>query len=302
MVDENVRGWEALLNAYNYSANLYEYKDKNLYPGFFKAKIDGNNILEFQNKFRKIVEEDSFDLYPIIGEVSFWKLFNFSSQIRDNNTQKILEKIREKSNFEDFTNSLKKLTETKKYEDFCQFRKVCNQNYGFAVPITFLSFYQPDIYPMADSKIAIWWNNNKAEFGCNNEPEFIISKPVGSINGWNNAGDNWNTYLKWADFARSCANELSQLSHHLWTARNVEMAIFYAQSSYEKSNIDSLKIPSIDNKINNFSNLNSLNISESERKCPRCNSSLVQHRSQKTGELYWGCTNYPKCKYNERSH
>ena len=36
--------------------------------------------------------------------------------------------------------------------------------------------------------------------------------------------------------------------------------------------------------------------------CPRCGSPLAWHTARKTGERYKGCTNYPNCKYNERSY
>ena len=36
--------------------------------------------------------------------------------------------------------------------------------------------------------------------------------------------------------------------------------------------------------------------------CPRCGSPLKWRRARLTGELYRGCTNYPKCKYHERSY
>ncbi|MDQ1279150.1 MAG: hypothetical protein QG670_410 [Thermoproteota archaeon] len=37
-------------------------------------------------------------------------------------------------------------------------------------------------------------------------------------------------------------------------------------------------------------------------KCPKCGSHLVWRKARITNELYRGCTNYPKCKYNERSY
>ena len=36
--------------------------------------------------------------------------------------------------------------------------------------------------------------------------------------------------------------------------------------------------------------------------CPRCGSTMVWRRARLTGELYKGCTNYPYCKYHERSY
>lgn len=41
---------------------------------------------------------------------------------------------------------------------------------------------------------------------------------------------------------------------------------------------------------------------KSEGTCPWCGSALTWHTAKKTGERYRGCTNYPACKYNERSY
>ncbi len=32
--------------------------------------------------------------------------------------------------------------------------------------------------------------------------------------------------------------------------------------------------------------------------CPKCGSPTKVRRAKKTGELYFGCTNYPDCNFN----
>jgi len=36
--------------------------------------------------------------------------------------------------------------------------------------------------------------------------------------------------------------------------------------------------------------------------CPRCGATMVWRRAKLTSEMYKGCTNYPACKYHERSY
>ena len=36
--------------------------------------------------------------------------------------------------------------------------------------------------------------------------------------------------------------------------------------------------------------------------CPTCGSPLVWRRAKRTGEIYKGCTNFPRCRYNTRSY
>ncbi len=36
--------------------------------------------------------------------------------------------------------------------------------------------------------------------------------------------------------------------------------------------------------------------------CPKCGSPLVRHRAKRTNEIYRGCTNFPQCRWNDRSY
>ena len=234
------RDWESCLKNYDYYADLskYAYKEDCKCPGYFESKIYGEITSEFQDKFRKTIDLKSLNSYPVVGEVAFWKLYRFESiEIRDKQTKEILEYLSNQSKFLKFIDSLMNLVKEPDYLNFNNFRNSFNQPTGFPVPITFLSFYAPDLYPMVDKKIAKWWNNNKSRFGYQEYPGFILSKKKdtygrikeGSIDG--REKENWDIYIIWTKFCRSYASKLTRLTKHNWTARNVEMAIFYA---YEK--------------------------------------------------------------------
>ena len=44
-------------------------------------------------------------------------------------------------------------------------------------------------------------------------------------------------------------------------------------------------------QVNNY--INSLN------KCPRCGGDLVLRTSSKDGTKFWGCSNFPRCRYTK---
>jgi hypothetical protein len=75
-----VTSWRTALDSYDYSADLSKFKDKNEYPaGFttpsFQAQINHINTRLFEDSFRKVIEEQNFSNFSIIGEVCFWKIF-----------------------------------------------------------------------------------------------------------------------------------------------------------------------------------------------------------------------------------
>ncbi|WP_139692761.1 topoisomerase DNA-binding C4 zinc finger domain-containing protein [Sporolactobacillus terrae] len=44
---------------------------------------------------------------------------------------------------------------------------------------------------------------------------------------------------------------------------------------------------------------------EVEKVCPRCGKPMVQRvakRGTRSGEHFWGCSNFPKCRYMEKQH
>jgi hypothetical protein len=223
-----VISWSAALENYDYYADLAKFRDRNEYgSGFttpsFRAQINSNNTRLFEDSFRNVIEEHNFSKFSIIGEVCFWKIF--TKRDPHSLTKQILYRFKNQKIFNNFCISLYGLSENPTLENFNNFRKICGQPHGFAVPITFLSFFKPDKYPMADSVIAHWWCNNKASFGYESCHEF---SPYGMISGQDeDIENNWNVYLRWVDYCQKYASILTSKTQINWRARDVEMAIFY---------------------------------------------------------------------------
>lgn len=52
------------------------------------------------------------------------------------------------------------------------------------------------------------------------------------------------------------------------------------------------------NKLKRQSSPQDQNVNE-PRLCKRCQSVLVLRNNNKTGEEFWGCSSFPKCRYTE---
>jgi hypothetical protein len=108
--------------------------------------------------------------------------------------------------------ALKALVASQTWESFCALRKLCG---GFAAPMTFVSFADPQNFPMVDQKIAGWWKRFPDESQFAWTGKIIAPHPRSR-----------QAYLAWAEFCRRQAAELSELNGTLWRARDVEMAVW----------------------------------------------------------------------------
>jgi hypothetical protein len=272
-----VSSWTDSLAKYDYSANLSHFLLKNAYPGgystpSFSAEINRTDTRQFENAFRTIITEKQFSKYSIIGEVCFWK--TYTKPDPHSSTKRILNHIKYQYNFQKFCSDLHNLAMNSTLDHFQKFRLSCGQPNGFAIPITFLSFYQPDKYPMADAITADWWNKNKDRFGYSHSPEF---HPPGMISGFPEfIENNWNVYRYWVDFCQEYAGILTQKTHIKWRARDVEMAVFFNHqkgvkqlSSFEEKNDSGTpqKPECTVQKITSDNNSNSIDFKRESRRC-----------------------------------
>lgn len=223
-----VTSWRTALDSYDYSADLSKFKDKNEYAGgfttpSFQAQINPTNIRLFEDSFKKVIEGQNFSNFSIIGEVCFWKIY--TKKDPHSLTKHMLNRFKYEKNFNNFCLNLHNLAENPTLENFNNFRTICGQPHGFAVPITFLSFFRPNKYPMADSVIAHWWCENKERFGYASSHDFC---PYGMISGQDeDIENNWNVYHRWMDFCQKYASILTTKTQINWRARDAEMAVFY---------------------------------------------------------------------------
>jgi tetratricopeptide (TPR) repeat protein len=225
-----ITSWLTALRNYNYYANLAEYENRDQYSdGFtkpsFTATIDSSNTKIFEEAFRTVIEAKLYSKYSIVGEVCYWKLFKKPDP--NSLTTRMLHLLENQEKFLEFCINLHNLSENPTLNNFKKFRHSCGQSNGFAVPITFLSFYRSSQYPMADAYVSLWWNKNKSKFGYGSSNDFI---PKGRISGEAEYIDhNWGAYGQWTHFCQKYSLLLTSKTQTIWRARDVEMAIFYNQ-------------------------------------------------------------------------
>lgn len=243
--------WIDAYNSFNWVVDLTKYRDKNSYPVFFNSKIDLKNLNLLEKKFQNAINnpENNFDERIVAGEILFWKL----NSKRDVNTKtsdfiRHLSYIRQDKAivWEKFAESISSLSKEPTFENFNNFCNLCNMPSGYALPITFLSFYDPAEYPIADRRIAKWWHDNKDKFGYKESTNFLTTEDGGISGSFYNREANWNTYLQWTDFCRKCAKKLTTLTNFDWTPRMVEIAVWTAAGS------DKISLEPLDKPEDNF--------------------------------------------------
>jgi len=212
---------------YNWGVDLKTYQHSTEYPNNFDDLIGPKNIMEFENKFYKAIS--ALGGYEVAGEVCYWKNYGTATG-RNRITKNLLEHLQLQINWHGFAASVKNVSGYPTYENFLALRKACNQVRGFATPITFISFYNPVLYPMVDKHIADWWKSCKVAFGYKDHPVFSQRKNDGWIQTYstNDSQQNWAAYLAWKSFCNDYTERIKVAFNIEWRARDVEMAVWMA--------------------------------------------------------------------------
>ena len=204
MLIPNVKNWENARKSYNWEVNLGCFINKANYPDYFNRTITLDNVEDFEKAFRVAINQ--FGSFEVAGEVCFWK--NYRSRQKNSLTLHLLRHLAKQDNWKKFVEALIKVSNEPTYKNFMNHVDACNQRNGFATPITFLAFYNPDKYSMADRHIANWWTENKSIHGRGDSPVFSQRK-----DGWiYNKESSWEAYMAWTEFCQECAKHLSKYS------------------------------------------------------------------------------------------
>jgi len=214
---------------YNWSVDLSKFKFSKDNPGYFQEVINAQNTRKFEEKFRDaVIALFPHNQYLVCGEVYYWK--NNRSLSNNTKTKETIDFLATPIHQKTFIDSLGELARNPSHNNFKNFRKACNLPNGFATPITYLSFYNTEQYPMIDKIIAEWWRNNKDRFGFEDAPLFRQRNDgwIQSITEPDSIA-NWNAYLAWTDFCRQYSAIITKTTEMSWRARDVEMAVWESQ-------------------------------------------------------------------------
>ena len=217
-------GWNDAYRMYSWMVDPGNFSNAANYPGYFDCIINADNVVEFENTFRKAINEAKEDgRFTIAGEVCFWKNYG-NAQARNRVTQALLDHLSSPDNRKESTRRIQEISNNPSYNNFVALRDVCNQPRGFATPITFLAFYKPTKYPMVDKHIANWWKVHKADYGFGDSPNFSQR-----YDGWiqtyatSQSKLNWDAYISWRRFCNDYVVRMAKNCRLDWRATDVEI-------------------------------------------------------------------------------
>ena len=216
-----INSWLKALNEYSYPVRLNEYERSAAYSNHFKHNIVGDraSTVSFENYFRKNCDK-AIEVY---FEVIFWKLYS-QPAYRQRGTSRIIDYITKKGvPAESLAKSLNIFVEQPSRRNLTSLRKLLGISTNvLAVPLTLVSFYQPEKYPMIDNVTAKWVNMYREKH--NESTQFKLT-PF-SRNYTSLRYNDFENYLNWVDWCNETALQLSSQTDLKWRPRDVEMVIF----------------------------------------------------------------------------
>lgn len=221
-------GWARAASEFIWNVNLSDFSGSREYEGYFTEVITPKNLPDFEEKFRSAVNRPGAANFAVAGEVCFWKNY-YSNDRSESFTSRTLGRFSDPVVWNKFAHSVRRLAGDFTVGNFFEMRRLSGFDNGFAIPLTFLSFYDPDNYPMTDWHTGRWWNSNKKRFGYSGRPDFVFRSGVVSGLGEDDAISNYNAYKGLTEFCRDYSSLLNEKTGSGWRAADVEKAIFYAQ-------------------------------------------------------------------------
>jgi hypothetical protein len=224
--------WTKALSSFNWKIDLATFEEARQYPAHFDRVIGPDDLEDFEDRFIEAIEKDGS--YVVAGELTYWKIFG-SSQLRNEITLGILSHLKDPDKWQQFRLALILLAQDPSFDNFLDFQHACNQPEGFALPLTFLSFFRPLKYPMVDKFIAEWWKAYKGDCSFGDAPDFIQREEDGWIDASSqkNIEQNWDAYHSWTAFARTEAIWVLKNCGLTWRPRDVEKAIWMMQRNVQ---------------------------------------------------------------------
>ena len=216
--------WTKMLSRYLYPVRLSCFEYSNRFPQHFNKNIIGDrkSTIAFENYFR----ENAKNTIEVYFEVVFWKLYSQANN-RQRGTIRIMNyitsnKIAPKVLFEAMTNFVD-MPSRRNLQNFHSLLGI--KTNVLAVPLTFISFFNPKKFPMVDNVVARWVNQNFAKHNNNRQ-----NKLTPFIRGYTSLRDNdFENYLNWVGWCNEVAKLLTKRTCNEWRARDVEMAVFTAE-------------------------------------------------------------------------
>lgn len=228
--------WIKALDAYSYPVDLQKYKNAKKFPGFFNGDIIGNrrSTMDFEKYFRK---KAPTRIEPYL-EVTYWKQY---FRDPDNQTDIRWRQIMERGT------TAAELWQV--VQQFASEQTVENLQkiwiaFGYssnvlATPLTFPVLASPETIPMIDMLVAKWVNKNLKQHNINRTCE-LTPFHISDSSPLKGTDHNFESYVYWVRWCREVSTVLTDLNSKPWRARDVEMAVYTAERSKGKLDLEPL--------------------------------------------------------------
>jgi len=219
--------WVNALKKYSYRVNLAEYESARNFPNFFNRQINGDrdSTMLFEDYFRANIQK-----IEVWYEVTFWKLFS-QKRWRDNRTTELVQRLcpESKVTTRKLIPTLKSFIDDPDKNSFDRLRKLFFKSSVIATTATFPAFFDPDNFPMVDTRIARWVNSQLHVHNAKNPhaPQLTRSQ-YSPDKATALTMTDFMFYIDWINWIRYMSDRLSKLTKTKWRARDVEMAVFTA--------------------------------------------------------------------------
>ena len=230
------RSWMKALDAYSYRVDLRKYKNARQFPGFFEIDIPGDR--ESTIAFEKHYQETAPTRIEPYLEVTYWKM---AFRGPDNQTDIRWRKITKKGataqrlwySVQQFIGNQTEDNLERIWEEFGY------SDNGLASPLTFPALASPETLPMIDIQVAKWINKNYRLHNINRTSE-LTPFDMSSNSPLKGTNANITSYVNWVHWCREASTVLTELYSKPWRARDVEMAVYTAERSKGKLDLEPL--------------------------------------------------------------
>ena len=238
--------WERALQEYCYPVDLAKFIDRNDHPDWFRSHdspLTGDQAatIAFENRFRRLAPDRLEAWY----EVVFWKMYS-QKRRRDYRTKEVTNRIKcSRTTASQLVELCRSYMNKPDKKSFRKFQKSFFTSYAVPVAATFPSFLDPDNFPMVDREVAQWarCNGPRYSYAQFRGPVLSCAPDVGynRPDGTTITTRHWSFVKSWYDWCRYTATILTERSNRKWRARDVEMAVFTAQTSKGRINLNPLQ-------------------------------------------------------------
>lgn len=240
--------WEKALDKYRYPVDLAQYVDAKKFPNHFKLNIlgDKDSTRQFQAYFRDHASSE----IEVYFEVMYWKLCSIIDR-NPSSTEDLQSKINKMITFKVEPNVLlakiENFTKNVSPDNFKDFRELLGmkrKDGTLSVASVFPAFINPNKFPILDSRVVDWVNSNLNKQNVGRiSGRALVPFNFGVYNGKPTRSiydTEFESYRHWILWCQDTAERLRQQTGKPWGAREVEMAVYAAETKSPRTILEVL--------------------------------------------------------------